>query len=74
MSATGSSGSLLERYTGIRSAVNAIRTRLVDSLTGLSNRALRTRFNSPIPKSLSRERVMAKVGGVRSAELPCSCR
>ena len=42
MSATGSSGSLLERYAGIRSAVNAIQTRLIGSLTGPSNRALRT--------------------------------
>jgi len=45
MSATGSSGLLLERYAGIRSAVNAIRTRLIDSLTGPLNRALRARFN-----------------------------
>ena len=29
MSATGSSGSLLERYAGIRSAVNVIQTRLM---------------------------------------------
>ena len=41
MSATGSLGSLLERYAGIRSAVNAIRTRLIDLLTGPSNQALR---------------------------------
>ena len=41
MSATGSSGSLLECYAGIRSAVNAIRTHLIDSLTGPSNRVLR---------------------------------
>ena len=41
MSATGSSGSLLERYASIRSVVNAIWTRLIDSLTSPSNRVLR---------------------------------
>ena len=46
MSTTGSSGSLLEHYAGIRSAVNTIRTRLVDLLTGLSNRALHACFNT----------------------------
>ena len=38
MSATGSLGLLLERYAGIRSAVNAIWTCLIDSLTGPLNR------------------------------------
>jgi len=46
MSTTRSSGSLLERYTGIRSTVNAIRTRLIDSLTGSSNQVLRARSTS----------------------------
>jgi len=46
MSATRSSGLLLERYAGIRLAVNAIRTRLIDSLTGPLNQALRAHFNS----------------------------
>jgi len=45
MSATGSLGSLLERYAGIRSAVNTIRTCLVDWLTGPLNQVLCARFN-----------------------------
>jgi len=50
MSATGSSGLLLEHYAGIRSAVNAIRTRLIDLLTGLSNWALCARSTLPLAK------------------------